>query len=137
MAKKRAKTRNQKRKIQKVSQKSKAQKKNPTGMIVAVAAVFLVLIAAMAIIGGNGSNQQNFMPMPNGNQNIAPPVVHDACQTNSQCFITYCKGQEKRCVNTTSFSSYSKNCQSYSDWVMETQDASECACIDSVCKMLK
>ena len=59
------------------------------------------------------------------------------CKKNSECFITYCKGSEKDCVNTTQLSIYSKNCKTYSDWVVEKQDFSRCSCIRNFCTMIK
>lgn len=131
MAKKKAKANRKAHMVQ----KKKAQK-NTNVLLIAIAGALVVMAAALALIG-NSSPQSVYVPISNNEQNIAPPVAYDACQISSQCFITYCKGQEKRCVNTTTFSDYSKNCMSYSDWVVETQDTSECACVSNVCKMLK
>lgn len=58
------------------------------------------------------------------------------CERDSQCFITYCRGNPEDCVNTTQLSDYSKNCKTYSDWIVEKQDPSKCACIQNFCKMI-
>ena len=58
------------------------------------------------------------------------------CERDSQCFITYCRGNPEDCVNTTQLSDYSKNCKASSDWIIEMQDSSKCACVQNVCKMI-
>ncbi|NIO44671.1 MAG: hypothetical protein GTN36_03915 [Candidatus Aenigmarchaeota archaeon] len=58
------------------------------------------------------------------------------CERDSHCFITYCKGGSEECVNTTKLSDYSKNCKTYSDWVIERQDSSKCACVQNACKII-
>ena len=59
------------------------------------------------------------------------------CKKNSECFLTYCKGKTENCINTTQLSVYSRNCKSYSDWVLEEQDFSRCACVQNACALLE
>ena len=132
MAKKRSKA----KKVQRKRQPKQAKKTQGPMAYFAVAAIFLVLLAAIVMLGNNNS-QETYASGQEDEQKIAPPVSQDACNTNSQCFITYCRGQDRRCVNTTTLSSYSKNCASYSDWVIETQVSGDCACVDGMCEMLK
>jgi len=65
-------------------------------------------------------------------------VVGGFCKRDSECFITTCRdSQIKDCVNTTQLTDYHENCKIYSDWIVEMQDPSECACIQNVCKTMK
>ena len=65
-------------------------------------------------------------------------VAKGFCKRDSECFITTCKDtQIKDCVNTTQLTDYHENCKSYSYWVVEQQDPSECACIQNLCKTIK
>ncbi len=64
-------------------------------------------------------------------------IVGGFCKRDSECFITQCKDNEKDCVNTTQLTDYSKNCKTYSDWIVGTQNISKCACIQNSCTMIK
>lgn len=69
---------------------------------------------------------------------IGPETITGGfCKRDSECFITTCKdSQIKDCVNTTQLTDYNKNCKTYSDWIVEKQDPSKCACIQNSCKMV-
>ena len=78
--------------------------------------------------------QENQIPMITTPSQI---VVGGFCKRDSECFITTCKdSQIKDCVNTTQLTDYNKNCKTYSDWIVEKQDPSKCACIQNSCKMV-
>jgi flagellar basal body-associated protein FliL len=92
----------------------------------------------------------NFFQQPQANEptsqnQVAPTqqvttpinVPGGGCTKDSQCFITFCKDQTEDCVNTSQLSYYSKNCKTYSDWVIEKQDTSRCACFQNACTMIK
>lgn len=84
----------------------------------------------------NGPTSQNQVtPTQQGTTPINVPG--GGCTKDSQCFITFCKDQTEDCINTTQLSSYSKNCKTYSDWVIEKQDISRCACVQNACTMIK
>jgi len=86
---------------------------------------------------------QNNEPTPQNQvtptQQVTTPinVPGGSCNKDSQCFMTFCKDQTEDCVNTTQLSSYSKNCKTYSDWVVEKQDTSRCSCVQNACTMIK
>lgn len=81
------------------------------------------------------TSQNQVTPTEKGTTPINVPG--GGCTKDSQCFITFCKDQTEDCVNTTQLSSYSKNCKTYSDWVIEKQDTSRCACVQNACTMIK
>jgi hypothetical protein len=83
----------------------------------------------------NGPTSQNQVTPT---QQVTNPinVPGGGCTKDSQCFMTFCKDQTEDCVNITQLSSYSKNCKTYSDWVVENkQDYSRCACVQNACTM--
>lgn len=143
MAKKNKKSRRVARTKSKSSVKrnvSKSQSKKfvlSTG-IVGVCIVIALILAVFFYFGRPSVPTQN----NNGQQTSTQPNMVGAasqggsCSKSSQCFITHCKGQAESCVNTTVLTDYSKNCQSYLDWVIDTQDADQCACVNSACRMI-
>ena len=118
--------------------KTKVNKYNVFLAAFALIIVFLLLIFYSSLVKIAQTNEQR-------QETIAPTAITESktptggfCKTNSSCFITACKdSQTDDCVNTTLLSGYSKNCKSYSDWIIKNQDSSRCACIDNACKMIK
>jgi hypothetical protein len=132
-----AKRKKTKKSSRKVEQKKKF-KINP--VLIAAIAIVLVLAAAYYF---NAPAAQNNPKIESGNQQttIGPqasqPSVGGNCERNNECFVTYCKGEERSCVNVTELSGYSKKCRTYLDWVVSRQDSSTCSCVNNVCTMLK
>jgi hypothetical protein len=128
-----------KRSVRKTKRVSISKVKKPNFNPVIILAVLMVLILAaiyystLKPMQTYGNNQQTTTPDATGTAS----VEGGTCKNNYQCFITYCKGQEKSCVNITQLSGYSENCRTYSDWVTDVQDSSKCACVQNLCGMLK
>ena len=104
--------------------------------------VVLAFVLVVVYIAGNlrsptygGTSNEN--QTTNNPQTETRTSIGGFCKKDSECFINYCKGQSKDCINSTQMATYSVNCKSYSDWVVEnTQDPSVCACSQNYCTML-
>lgn len=83
---------------------------------------------------GQGQETQTTQTTPT---TIKPETYGGPCTKNSECFITRCIDQSESCVNTNQLSVYSKNCRTYSDWVIGKQDFSRCSCIQNACTMIR
>jgi hypothetical protein len=84
----------------------------------------------------NSGESPGVSPPSSPNQPTQPTVKGGGCTKDSECFITYCKGQTKYCVNTSQYINYYKNCKTYSDWIVENkQDASSCGCVQNACTL--
>jgi hypothetical protein len=132
-----AKRKKTKKSSRKVEQKKKF-KINP----VLIAAVLVVLILAAAFYfkapaGQTPQKVESNNQQTTVGQQSSQPSVGGNCERNNECFVTYCKGEEKSCVNVTELSDYSKKCKTYLDWVVSRQDSSTCSCVNNVCTMLK
>ena len=135
------------KKVKRTAPKKKSQPKYVNLGIIAVVAVLLLLVMyswpAPVQPNANGGNT-NGGGETNGGDQIIPPAQpgqvvmpgDSSCSSNSQCLITYCKGEAKQCLNTKDAFEHSNTCEKSSDWVLENQDASICACVDSVCTMI-
>lgn len=111
------------------------------------AAIFsLVIVVLLLFYYSSLSNVKPSENVQKGDQITVPKtetlpqiiVTGGNCKRNSECFVSYCKGQSKDCINSTQTAAYSKTiCKTYSDWIIENkQDYSKCACVQNVCKMI-
>ena len=110
---------------------------------------WIAVAAVLAIVLLGGVYYMNSLMTPNVNDNggqnplsvisgdVSNTVSSGSCRTNSQCYITHCKGQEISCVNVTQLSKYSSRCDNYLDWIVDKQDSTECACVQNSCTMRK
>ena len=104
----------------------------------------IVLIAIVFVLAFYYFNSAKGFQFSEENRNTNPLTqgtrisIGGFCKADSECFITYCKGQSRDCINSTQMATYSNNCKSYSDWVVENnQDPSVCSCIQNACTMIK
>lgn len=104
-------------------------------MVIAVIAIiiFLTVIALNMHTTSEIQNMEKEIIIPS----ITPQTVQTGglCKRDTECFITSCKDQIESCVNTTQLTFYSKNCKTYSDWIVGKQDISRCNCIQNTCIM--
>jgi len=57
------------------------------------------------------------------------------CEINRECFMVGCKSNTvTECVNTLGMENYYVKCEAWWDVRVETQDFSQCACINGFCK---
>ena len=135
MAKKK---RNARRRASRAKAKAKKPRFNP--IIIVILAVLVIIALGVAFYSpktpGAQIHDEQDEQQPTFPGAPVTSAVEGICQKNNQCFITYCKDEAKRCVNTTQLTGYSSNCKTYSDWVTDVQDYSKCACVQNVCKML-
>lgn len=131
-----------KKKIKKV-RKNRVQIKKVNYSFYIVFFVVLAFVLVIVYIFGNFGNPtyggtSNENQATNNPQTETRASIGGFCKINSECFITYCKGQSRDCINSTQMATYSQNCKSYSDWVVENnQDPSVCSCIQNACTLLK
>jgi len=118
------------------STKNVIKKKTSSSMYLIIAVIAIIIfLAVIALNLYNNSEIQNM-----GNEitpSIAPETVQTGgfCKSDTECFITSCKGQVESCINVTQLTFYSKNCKTYSDWIVGKQDISRCSCIQKACIM--
>jgi len=115
----------------------KTKKKKTSSSIYLFIAVIAIIIF-LAVIAFNLYTTSEIQNM--GNE-ITPSTNPETVQTNgfckidSECFITSCRDQTESCVNVTQLTFYSKNCKTYSDWIIGKQDVSRCGCVQKSCVM--
>ncbi len=131
------------RKNKKISSKKevkKLEKSKPNKNTVFLGTFALIIILILIVyysgfiqvVGGPETTQETQTPTTTETELIS----EGGCNRDTECFVTYCEGSEQDCVNTTQLSGYSENCESYSDWKIEMQDFSKCACVQGSCKMI-
>lgn len=107
----------------------------------------LVIFLAFIVYYFNFFHQQPQVNEPAQQNQVTPTqqvttpinVPGGSCTKDSQCFIAYCKGQTKDCINVTQTATYANDkCRTYSDFVLENkQDYSVCACVQYACTIIK
>jgi len=129
------------KRYKKTSKKRETKKLDKVNKYTVFLGTFVLMIILMLVV--YYSNFIQISKEPESYQEIQKPTITTemaiggSCKRDSECFITYCKdSQTKGCVNTTQLSTYSKNCKTYSDWIIEVRDPSKCACIQNSCTMI-
>jgi hypothetical protein len=135
--------RTRKKKVRRIRKKVQVKNKKVNYSLYIAFFVVLAIVLAVVYIFSNVGNP-NYGGTSNENQATNSPQtgtrtsIGGFCKLNSECFVTYCKGQSRDCINSTQMATYSQNCKSYSDWVVENkQDYSVCSCVQNACTLLK
>lgn len=119
-----------------IPRKKKTEKKKSISIYLVVAVIAIIIILAVIAFNLNTSSEiQNIGNEIPTSANPGTVQTGGFCKIDSECFITSCKGQTESCVNTTQLTFYSRNCNTYSDWIIGKQDVSRCSCIQNACIM--
>lgn len=131
------------KKSRKIKKEIKEIKEEKVNKYTAFLGTFMFIVILFLIVYYSNFFQTSIEPA-RGYQETQTPITTESkilggsCKRDSECFITTCKDtQTKDCLNTTQITDYYKNCKTYSDWIVEKQDISKCACVQNVCKMLR
>jgi hypothetical protein len=124
------------------------KKTSKNTLYLAIIVVFIVLASVFYYFGFSKGLQQPYQQpfqQPSGTSGTTPTTsgqgtatsVGGFCNKDSDCFVAYCKGQAKDCINATKMATYANdNCNTYSDFFVENkQDASTCGCVQNACTM--
>jgi len=124
-----------KRKVRRASVR-KVGKTNKNKLVLPIILVFVFVAVFVYIIFSSAKKEQPSGGTTEGPltpSTAIPATVGGYCKKDSECFLSYCKGQTEDCINATQMAVYPKNCRTYSDWIIEKQDYTRCACIQSAC----
>ena len=123
----------------KTNRRVATKKTSKNSSYLAIIVVIIVFVFAIYYFSFNkGSQQQPYQQTGETPSTAGSEIVTGGlCKKNSECFMTYCKGQAENCVNTTQLSFYSRNCKTYSDWIIENQDFSKCSCVQNACMIVR
>jgi hypothetical protein len=130
-----------KRKVKRIRRVQAKNKKTNYSLYVAFFVILAFVLVIVYLAGSLGKPQPNAGNL-NENQpsNTQPEIktsIGGYCKRDSECFVAYCKGRTKDCINVTQMATYANdNCNNYSDFVVENkQDYSVCGCVQGACTL--
>jgi hypothetical protein len=134
-----------KRTVQKRKTTRRVRQKKKSKNISYLAIIVVIILFVFAIYYFSKGLQQPYQQpsqQPSGTTPTtggqgAAASVGGFCKKDSECFVAYCKGQAKDCINATQMATYANdNCNRYTDFVVENkQDYSVCACVQYACTL--